>query len=192
MMENASDISVWIDEGYGLFAEAGFAGICIERLAGTLGLNKSGFNYYFGGLDGFCTELLDMHEKKITVFTQDICKIKTLDPEYLHLLIEHSETVMFQVQLLKTKRSHAFFEAGEKNDQRIRFSLFHVWCDYLGILKNPSLAMRCYNIVRDMLYSRINVQNLNYQYLHNLVNEAKSIIGKIEQPMTLQKGNFFG
>ncbi len=191
-MENANDISVWIDEGYGLFAEAGFAGIRIEKLAGTLGLNESGFNYYFGGLDGFCTELLDMHEKKITAFTQDIYKIKTLDPEYLHLLIEHSATVMFQVQLLKTKRSHTFFEAGEKNDQRISFSLFHVWCDYLGIQKNASLASRCYSVVRDMLYSRINFQNLNYQYLRNLVNEARFIIGKLEQPMTLQNGNFFG
>jgi hypothetical protein len=99
---------------------------------------------------------------------------------------------MFQVHLLKAKSNHPFFREGENNDQRICISLFHLWCDYLGIQKRPSLAIRCYNIVRDMLYSQISYQNLNYPYLRGLLNEARLIIGEVEQPMTLQNGNFFG
>jgi hypothetical protein len=34
--------------------------------------------------------------------------------------------------------------------------------------------------------------NLNYPYLRGLLNEARLIIGEVEQPMTLQNGNFFG
>jgi hypothetical protein len=160
-MENANDISVLINDGYTLFAKAGLEGIRIDRLARTSGLNESAFNYYFDGLDEFYNELLVTHHRKIGFFLQGIGKIKTLDPEYLHLLVEHSTTVMFQVQLLKAKSNHPFFREGETNDQRICFSLFHLWCDYLGIQKRPSLAIRCYNIVRDMLYSQISYQNLN-------------------------------
>ena len=192
MEKTTKDASVWIEEGYSLFARGGLDAIRAEKLAGILGLNESGVNYYYGGLDGFCAELLALHEKKITSFLQHINKIKTLDPEYLHLLIEHSTTVMFQVQLVRTNHNHCFFTEGEKNDQRISFSLFHVWCDYLCIQKDPRLALRCYNVVRDMLYSRINFKNLNYQYLRNLAKEARLIIGEVEQPMTLKNGNFFG
>ena len=40
-------------------------------------------------------------------------------------------------------------------------------------------GMRYYAIVRDMFYTRITFQNLNYTFLHNLVEDARTIMNEI-------------
>ena len=39
-------------------------------------------------------------------------------------------------------------------------------------------------MVRDMFYTRISFQNLNYQYLHDLATEAKRIVDEIGKSKT--------
>ena len=65
-MEKAKNSSVWTEVGYNLFAEEGIEGIQVERLARILQLNKSGFYHYFGDIDGYCEELINLHKKKLT------------------------------------------------------------------------------------------------------------------------------
>ena len=51
-----------------------------------------------------------------------------------------------------------------------------LWADYLGIQDNPSLAMRYFSIVRDVLYTRLSFENLNYSFLHSLIVEARAVL----------------
>ena len=44
---------------------------------------------------------------------------------------------------------------------------------------NSDLGIRYYAIVRDMSYTRITFQNLNYTFLHNLVADARTIMNEI-------------
>ena len=133
----------------------------------------------FGDLEGFCIELLELHKKKINVFIEEVYGVKKLDPDYLHLVITHTEMVMFQVQLIKYPSNNFLHAASEIVDQKVRVAVRELWCDYLDVPSDTDLGMRYYSMVRDMFYTRISFQNLNYTFLHDMVADAKSIMDEI-------------
>jgi AcrR family transcriptional regulator len=178
-MEKHKNSAGWTEAGYNLFAREGLDGIQVERLARILQLNKSGFYHYFGDLEGFCMELLELHKKKVDDFVDEVYGIKRLDPEYLHLVISHAQTVMFQVQLVRNTNNHFLHAASEMVDWKVQSAIRELWCDYLNIPSDTSLGIRYYAIVRDMFYTRISFQNLNYTFLHKMVTDAKSIMDEI-------------
>jgi len=178
-MEKHKNSVGWTEAGYNLFAREGLDGIQVERLARILQLNKSGFYHYFGDLEGFCMELIELHKKKIDAFVEEVRGIKRLDPDYLHLVITHAKTVMFQVQLIRSPSDHFLYAASEMVDQKVQVAIRQLWCDYLDIPGDTDLGMRYYAIVRDMFYTRLSFQNLNYTFLHNTVTDAKSIMDEI-------------
>ena len=178
-MEKHKNSAGWTEAGYNLFAREGLDGIQVERLARILQLNKSGFYHYFGDLEGFCMELLELHKKKVDDFVDEVYGIKRLDPDYLHLVISHAPTVMFQVQLIRNTNNHFLYAASEMVDRKVQSAIRELWCDYLNIPSDTSLGIRYYAIVRDMFYTRISFQNLNYTFLHKLVTDAKSIMDEI-------------
>ena len=178
-MSKIKNSLAWVEGGYNQFAAEGLDGLHIEPLARKLGLNKSGFYHYFGDLEGFCTELLRFHENKVVQLLQEIKETKTLDPEYLNLLVKYSATVMFQTHLMRTKNNTPFHDAGEELDLRVGLAVQRLWNDFLAIPSDPDLAMRYYNIVRDMYHTRISFQNLNYPYLHDMVTEVREVIREV-------------
>jgi AcrR family transcriptional regulator len=185
-MEKHKNSAGWAEAGYNLFAQEGLDGIQVERLARILQLNKSGFYHYFGDLEGFCIELLELHKKNVNLFLEDVFAIKKLDPDYLHLVIIHAKTVMFQVQLTRNPNNQFLYAASELVDQRVQAAVRELWCDYLHVPLDTDLGMRYYAIVRDMFYTRISFQNLNYTFLHNMVSEAKSVIDEISDCRQLE------
>ncbi|HEY5822774.1 MAG TPA: TetR/AcrR family transcriptional regulator [Cyclobacteriaceae bacterium] len=178
-MEKNKNGSQWLEQGYVLFAEEGVEGIQVERLARILQLNKSGFYHYFGDLEGYCLELLALHEKKIDLLIKGIHEVSDFDPGYLELLVASPATVMFQVQLTRNKHGFSFYKASEKEDQRISNALAPLWSDYLGMHNNEALALRYYYFVRDMLYTRVSFENLNYTFLYNLISESRQLLIEI-------------
>jgi len=185
-MERAKNLSLWTEEGYSLFASEGLDGIQVERLSRILQLNKSGFYHYFGDMEGYCAEIVKLHHQKVKQFTTQVGELKRLDPEYLLLLIEHTPTVMFQVQLTRNKCSYSFYEASELVDRNVNLAVHKIWCDFLGVSRGGDLGLRYYFIIRDMFYARISFQNLNYPYLYDLVMEAKQLVTQFAQRRSLQ------
>ena len=186
-MEKLRNSSVWTEEGYRLFAREGLDGIQVERLARILGLNKSGFYHYFGDLEGYCGELVLLHKKKVGNFLQELGETKKLDPDYLHLLIKYSETVIFQVQLTRSQNKF-FHEASEWVDQKVDVAIRRLWSEFMEVPNDSGGGMRYYAIVRDMFYTRISFQNFNYTFLHNLVKEVKAIMNEITEIRVLEAG----
>jgi len=86
---------------------------------------------------------------------------------------------MFQVQLIRNTNNHFLYAASEMVDRKVQSAIRELWCDYLNIPSDTSLGIRYYAIVRDMFYTRISFQNLNYTFLHKLVTDAKSIMDEI-------------
>src|SRR5687768_4221977 len=150
-MDKAKNLSVWTEAGYDLFAAEGMDGIQVERLARILQLNKSGFYHYFGDLDGYCEELIKLHKKKADLFLADVSTVKSIDPDYLQLLVKYQTGVMFHLQLIRSKDNPLFYKTAEKIDQQEEILLGELWSDYLGIHNHPTLAIRYFGIVRDML-----------------------------------------
>ena len=73
-----------------------------------------------------------------------------------------------------------FYKTAEQIDQQEDELIGELWSDYLGIHDHPALALRYFNIVRDVFYSRLNFKNFDYRFLHSLVTEAKAAV----QPTT--------
>jgi AcrR family transcriptional regulator len=170
---------LWLEAGYELFANEGRQGIQIERLARIIQLNKSGFYHYFSDLEGFCGELVKLHEEKVDQFLLAISKITKLDPDYMLLLVENSSMVMFQVQLIRDQDNRSFYEASQLIDQKINSALSQIWGDFLELDADADLTLRYYTIVRDMFYVRVSFQNLDYQFLHNIAVDAKKLVSQM-------------
>ena len=177
-MSKVKNSLAWIEGGYNQFAAEGLDGLHIEPLARKLGLNKSGFYHYFGDLEGFGSELLQLHESKVSQFIQELREAKSLDPEYLHLLVKYSTTVMFQMHLTRTNKNTQYFKVGEELDMRVGLAVQRLWNDFLAIPEDPDLALRYYNIVRDMYHTRISFQNLNFSANCICRDEPESPVGK--------------
>jgi AcrR family transcriptional regulator len=171
----------WTEEGYKLFANEGLAGIQVERLARILSLNKSGFYHYFGDLEGFCTELIRMHEKIADNCFQELSEMKTIDPDLFHLLLKYKVAVMFQMQMFREKQHETFYKTAEQIDKTGEAILQQSWSEYLGIQDRPDLAMRYFSIVRDMFYARISFEKFDYPFLKNLFTETKVIIQQLAE-----------
>jgi len=175
-MEKAKNSSVWTEAGYNLFAEEGIEGIQVERIARILKLNKSGFYHYFGDIDGYCEELIKLHKRKADLYLADLATVKSIDPEYFMVLVQHKIPCMFHLQLIRRKDNPLFYKTAEQIDQQEDGIIGELWSDYLGIHDHPELAIRYFNIVRDMLYARINFNNFDYHTLHKFMAEAKAVM----------------
>ena len=108
-------------------------------------------------------------------------KIKKLDPDYLLLLVKHSSTVLFQVQITRNKDRYSFYEASQEIERRANEVVSHLWVDYLGSNVNPEYIMRYYDFVRDTFYTRVSVRNFNFQFLHDLITDAKVLIDQVNE-----------
>lgn len=180
-MTKASNSTLWIEEGYNLFAHEGPEGIHIEKIARNLQLNKSAFYHYFGDLDGFCMELIQMHHNKADLFLREISELQNIDPEYLLLLVKHTPTVMFQVQLTRNQKNYLFYDASRSVDRKVNIAVGRLWREYLDTGISIELTDRYYNIIRDKFYTRVTFQNLNYQFLHEIASEAKGILDRLKE-----------
>jgi AcrR family transcriptional regulator len=183
-MEKTRNASLWTEVGYELFAMEGLDGIQVERLARILQHNKSGFYHYFGDMEVFCDELLRLHLKITDQYLIEVKGLTSIDPEFLQLLVKYKTPVLFQLQLIRSKDNRSFHQVAEKVDQREEILLRDLWSDYIGFHDNPTLAIKYYGIVRDMLYTRISPQNMNYTFLHNSMTEAKLLMDQIVRQET--------
>jgi len=190
-MGRTNNSSVWTEAGYKLYAEEGLEGIQVERLSRMLGLNKSGFYHYFGNLDGYCKELIGLHEKAAVSFLDDLKEIKNIEPDFFHLLIRHKVPVMFQMQILRNRKHTLFVTVAERIHEEEDLILRPLWSVYLGIQDRPDLAIRYFAIVRDMFYARITFKDYNYPFLQNLITEAKVVMQQLnESNLTLEADEF--
>ena len=95
---------------------------------------------------------------------------------------------MFHLQLIRSKNNPLFYKTAEEIDQQEDVLVGELWSDYLGIHDHPTLAIRYFNIVRDMLYARISSKNFEYPFLHKLMSEAKAVMQQMTDAKELETG----
>ena len=186
-MEKARNSAAWTEAGYDLFAEEGLEGLQVERLARILQLNKSGFYHYFGDLEGYCDELLKLHQYRVGLYCNKVREVKTIDPEYLHVLIEFKMPTLFQMQLGRIKNKPAFHAVEKWVDHEEDVAIKQLWCQYMDVTGNSDLAMRYFDIFRSMVYARIGFENFTFPYLSSLFEEAKTVMSQLSDQKAHEK-----
>ena len=173
-------VKTWIIAGYNILSSEGWDGIIIERLAHTLGLNKSGFYHYFGSMENFTECLLQHHFRMAQKIGEEIRKCKAIDRDLLHLIVRYKVFFLVESQLLiKSKPVNA------KGDIDVAGKILGE--EFLALLKksssklpeDSSLTLAYLDILRYFFYARINSNNINYQFLRQLTSETVAIMNKL-------------
>jgi AcrR family transcriptional regulator len=190
-MDKLHHRSAWLEQGYLLFAADGPDGVQIERIARILQLNKSGFYHYFGDMEGYYTDLLQLHKLKTEAYLNEIRDLQSIDPEFFHLVVRFKVSTVFHVQLIRCSNNPVFYNLAKALDQKEEILVRHLWSEYLGFQENPDLAMRYFIMIRDMFYTRASLQNITYEFLRDLTGEAKDVVNQLTESNTTQAEEAF-
>jgi AcrR family transcriptional regulator len=169
-------IETWTKAGYELLATDGLSGIKIERLARILSLNKSGFYYYFGTMEGFLKPLFQHHARVAEVVAAEIAHCENIDPDLLHLIIRHRTFFLVESQLL-VKSNHARMEHDMDEAWRIiTKELISLWRRIGDVPEEETVVHAYFNIIRHFFYARIDPDNIDYKFLHSLAAEMNEVL----------------
>jgi len=169
----------WINVGYDLFAQEGYEGLQVERLARILNLNKSGFYHYFGKTTFYQEHLMRHHHEMVDLLVQEIQSIDVFDPDYYYVLTKHSTCVMATMQLLRNRHVPLFEQTYDEVNVKIDRATLPTWSTYVGAPDNPELAFRYLTMIRDLFYARISYERLNVNYLDTLFSDAKNFLEEV-------------
>ncbi|MCC6413116.1 MAG: TetR/AcrR family transcriptional regulator [Saprospiraceae bacterium] len=175
-MKKDKSYEKWIEGGYDLLAHEGLEGVQIEKLARIVGLNKSGFYHYFSDRDGFLKQLMQYHGVKATELATDVSKAKNIDPEFIDVLLKYKVPVIVHMQLVRNRNNIILHVGFEHVNAMVDPTIVPLWADFVGLTGNHDLAYRHYIQIRDMFYSRITLENMNYEYLMSILMEARAVV----------------
>ncbi len=99
---------IWIHTGYDIFAVAGPMGIKVEDLARRVGISKSSFYHHFADLEVFMGFLLTHHLQQSKIIAVKEKSVQNIDPELIHVLLEHKADLLFNRQLRINKQTQCF------------------------------------------------------------------------------------
>lgn len=178
-MPTDSSYSKWIKVGYDLFTEDAHEGIQIERLARILGLNKSGFYHYFKDLDTYLVKLMEYQLEVAKEVELEMLQVKKFDPDFINLMFKRAHFLMFQMQLVKNRRIPLYEKTYLQITNQFNELILPHWANFISLSNDTDLALRYFNIVREMFYMRLTRKNCEIEFFRNTVYEAKGIVEKL-------------
>jgi AcrR family transcriptional regulator len=184
-MSQSTNQKQWIETGFELFVREGHEGIQIERLARILRKNKSGFYHYFGSMDKYFEALMRYHSQLADQLIADTEAASDFDPGFLLVMVKHKETVMGHMQLIRNRHIKLFADTFTKTSRKIDLALLPLWIKHIEVTDQPEAALRYFEMIRDMFFSRITFETLHYDYLHAMASEAKTIISTLQKSQML-------
>ncbi|MBL7857551.1 MAG: TetR/AcrR family transcriptional regulator [Cyclobacteriaceae bacterium] len=178
-MSRLNSINAWIETGYKQFAAEGLEGIQVERLSRITGLNKSGYYHYFGDRDSFLHQLMKYHFSIGEQLAHDMRQIKKFDPDFIHVLLKYPVPIIAHMQLVRNRQNKFLDEVYNQVNVIVDKAVLPGWAEFIGTPHNHNFALKYFEQVRDMFYSRITEKNMNYEFLHNLIYEAKGMLQEV-------------
>lgn len=179
-MANPYAYNLWIEKGYEIFAEEGPDGLLIERLARILNLNKSGFYHYFGDRDTFIEQLLKRHQALANELIEEYKLIDEFDPGFIKAMLKFKNAVLFHMQLVRYRQIGVFYNCYHKINVHVDKAAVRTFSKFIGLGNNPELAHKYFMQARDMFYSRVTRENLNEEFLRELIYEVREVAQKIQ------------
>jgi AcrR family transcriptional regulator len=166
----------WIDSGYKLFVSEGMGCLNVERLSKAMSYNKSGFYYYFPNRETYLKEVMLHHFNSADRLIDDLKSIYTFDPDFLLLLIKHSDLVLAHMQTAKHLDNEVCLKCYESINEKVEPYVIPSWARFINYEDNQEFAKNYFVMVRDIFYLRVTKETLNYNFLKNLVNESKALL----------------
>lgn len=175
-MTHSTTRQIWIDTGYDLFAKEGLEGIQIERIARTVNLNKSGFYHYFGDRQSYLEALMSKHVNLADSMVQDFNLVKHFDPQFMEVLIKYTTPVMVHNQLVRDRHDEALIQTYHQVNAIVDPVVARLFAEFIGFQDHLDFTTKYYSQVRDMFYTQITFERMNYPFLRDFLYQAKEVI----------------
>lgn len=166
---------IWIQKGYDVFALAGHGDLKVERLAKAVDVSKSSFYHYFADLELFVEALLKYHIEQSYVIAEKERQAKNIDPELIHILIEHKTDLLFNRQLRINQHIPAFATILQQSNRIVGDSFTKVWLEDTGLKLSPRQTESIFTLALENFYLQINAENLHYDWLSTYFKNLNSL-----------------
>lgn len=171
----------WISEGYQVFAQEGPTGLKVERLARSIGKNKSSFYHHFADLEVFTTFLLEHHLLRAEIIAEKESQCAHME-ELIEVLVEHKIDLLFNRQLRIHRQNQEFAACFQQTNQHVAESILGIWAQMLELTENSYLAALVLKLSLENFYLQITEETLNrewllayFQQLREMVREFKKM-----------------
>lgn len=166
----------WIETGYVHFATEGLDRVNVERLAKSLRLSKSGFYHYFGDQESYLETLMEHHITMGRRLAADLLNVRTIDPEFINLLIRYRLPVLAHNQLVRYRHHDLLYQTYKKVNLLVDHIIADLFASFIGFQDHLEFSTKYYSQVRDMFYTQVTPERLNYAFLSEFLNDAKETI----------------
>ncbi|HOX84193.1 MAG TPA: TetR/AcrR family transcriptional regulator [Chryseolinea sp.] len=175
-MKESTYLQHWLTTGYTLFAQEGLEGIQVERIARTLNLNKSGFYHHFGDKNSYLEALMNKHVNLADPLVQDFKQVRHFDPQFMEVLIKYTTPVMVHNQLVRNRQDDLLFKTYHQVNEIVDPVVARLFADFIGFQDHLDFTTKYYSQVRDMFYTQISFERMNYPFLRDFLNQSKEVI----------------
>lgn len=166
---------IWIKTGYEIFALSGENGLKIEVLAKKVGISKSSFYHHFADLPIFMEMLLKFHLYQAQVMADKEKNAQNIDPELIHILVEHKLDLLFNRQLRINQQQQHYKATLDKSNQIIGNEFVKLWAKDLKLNLSQGQLESLFELALENFYLQINPENLNPAWLSAYFSNLKRI-----------------
>jgi AcrR family transcriptional regulator len=166
---------IWIKKGYEIFALSGKGGLKIESLARTIGKSKSSFYHHFADLELFVDILLQHHIQQSHIIADKEQQAKNIDPELIHILVEHRTDLLFNRQLRINQNIKSFSDTLFQSNKIVGDAFLNVWVRDLSLQLTQKQIEGIFTLALENFFLQINADNLTYKWLSAYFANLKKI-----------------
>lgn len=171
----------WLEAAYALFVNDGPLELKVERMARILKMNKSGFYHYFGTLEIFLEELMQKHIAEGKLMESRIVTIKDFETDFTEIILDFKFSVLFHMRLVRNRHVALFEKTYMHINEFIDHAILPSWAIYIGLENDHALALRYFEIIRDMFYSRLSPEKFDEEHFLILIRDAKNVVAELKQ-----------
>jgi AcrR family transcriptional regulator len=171
----ADSTETWIKEGYEIFALTGQPGLKVEPLAKRVGKSKSSFYHHFADLELFMEQLLHYHLERCHIIAAKEQKAKNIDPELIHILVEHKTDLLFNRQLRINQNIKPFAVTLLQSNKIVGDAFVMIWVKDLNLQLSQKQIEGIFTLALENFYLQINADNLNHTWLSGYFANLKRI-----------------
>lgn len=165
----------WIEKGYENFAKHGIQGIKIEPLSKEVFLSKSSFYHFFGEQQLFLEHLMAYHLAQCEVIRNKEEKIDLINPDLIHILIEHKWDLLFNRQLRLHQTNNLYKSTLELSNQIMGSEFVRIFIVDTKIQLNPNQIQSLYSLALDQFFLNINEENIHFDWLNTYFDSFRQL-----------------
>jgi AcrR family transcriptional regulator len=174
----------WIEKGYQTFALEGPQGLKVERLAKSIGKNKSSFYHHFADWEVFTNFLLEHHLQQAKVLAEKEHQA-TNQTELVGILVEHKLDLLFNRQLRIHRENQVFETVFTEVNQISVPALMGIWTQVLSLENQPHLANLVFQLSIENFFLQITEETLNPTWLNNYIDQLKTMVQAFKNSGTI-------